>query len=107
MKLTITDIAQTKINELSQGDYNYLLLRYDTVGLGCGVNGVPTFSLVKELPDHHLTVENDTIPTVVHKMKSVFFAEVMKLDYINGTFRLSGPDGILNPFIAPTTILNN
>ncbi|WP_010093142.1 iron-sulfur cluster biosynthesis family protein [Ornithinibacillus scapharcae] len=105
MKLTITELAQEKINELGQ-EYKYIMLRYDTAGLGCGVNGMPTFSLVNELPEDYMKVENDTIPTVVHKMKSVFFAEDMKLDFINSTFRLSSPDGILNAFIAPGSVIS-
>ncbi|WP_096270524.1 iron-sulfur cluster biosynthesis family protein [Paucisalibacillus globulus] len=104
MELTITDKAINKINELNTSDQNYLLLRYDTVGCGCGVNGVPTIGLVDHKGDSHIDVKTASMPTIINKMQSVFFAEDMKLDFVGGTFRLSSPEGILNPFISTTNL---
>jgi uncharacterized protein YqkB len=106
MKLTITSLALTKINELKRHEDKYLLLRYDTKGLGCGVNGMPTFCLVSQKDEQFIEVENNAIPTIINEMQSIFFAESMKLDYSNGTFRLSSPEGILNPFIPTNSILS-
>ncbi|GGA67669.1 iron-sulfur cluster biosynthesis family protein [Ornithinibacillus halotolerans] len=100
MKLTITELAMDKINELKGSSNPYLLLQYDTDGCGCGVNGVPTIDFVADKYETHMEVENESIPTIVDKMQSVFFAENMKLDFVNGMFRLSGPEGMLNPFIS-------
>jgi uncharacterized protein YqkB len=105
MELSITESAIDKIKELNHNNYKYLLLRYDTVGCGCGVNGVPTISLVEQAEESHMEVENLAIPTIVDEMQSVFFAENMKLDFVGATFRLSSPEGILNPFIPTTNIL--
>ncbi|MBS3679652.1 iron-sulfur cluster biosynthesis family protein [Ornithinibacillus massiliensis] len=106
MKLTITENAQHKLNELNINNVTYILLRYDTEGLGCGVNGMPTFRFVSQKEETHQEVENDTFPTIINSMQAVFFAEEMKLDYVNGTFRLSSPEGILNPFISTTSVVN-
>lgn len=104
MKLTITENAVSKIYEMNDVKDKYLLLRYDTDGCGCGVNGVPTLEIVAEKDEDHIDIENPTIPTIVNKMQSVFFAENMKLDFVNGMFRLSSPDGILNPFIPTNSV---
>lgn len=105
MKLTITPDAQGKINELNVHNLKFLQLKYDTKGLGCGVNGLPTFILVSRKEDKHFEVENNTFPTIIEKMQAVFFADDMKLDYTNGMFRLSSPEGILNPFISTSSIV--
>lgn len=105
MKLTLTEAAINKINELNKNNYPYLLLRYDTKGMGCGVNGLPTFCLVEKKDSNQIDVENDTIPTLITEMQAVFFAENLKIDYVNGTFRLSSPEGILNPFISSNSII--
>ena len=105
MELMITENAISKIQELNQQNLKYLLLRYDTVGCGCGVNGVPTIDLVNQMEENHIKVENKVIPTIVDKMQSVFFAENMKLDFVSGMFRLSSPEGILNPFIPTSNIM--
>jgi uncharacterized protein YqkB len=104
MELTITEKALSKIQEYNTQNNYYLLLRYDTVGCGCGVNGVPTIGLVKQKDDSQIEVKTHTMPTIVDKMQSVFFAENMKLDFSGGTFRLSSPEGILNPFISTTNL---
>ncbi|WP_042145810.1 iron-sulfur cluster biosynthesis family protein [Paucisalibacillus sp. EB02] len=106
MKLTITEKAISKIQEFNTRNHHYLLLHYDTVGCGCGVNGVPTIGLVDHKDDSHIEVETHAMPTIVNKMQSVFFAENMKLDFVGGTFRLSSPEGILNPFISTTNLMD-
>ncbi|MEN2766060.1 iron-sulfur cluster biosynthesis family protein [Ornithinibacillus xuwenensis] len=105
MKLSITESALEKINKINQANHTYILLRYDTKGMGCAVSGLPTFSLISERENRHIDVENEQFPTLITEVQAVFFAENMKLDYINGMFRLSSPEGILNPFIPTVGIL--
>ncbi|MFD2045930.1 iron-sulfur cluster biosynthesis family protein [Ornithinibacillus salinisoli] len=103
MELTITEIAMEKINEIGNPSLK-LLLWYETEGCGCGVNGVPTFQLINEPTSYDKTIICREIPTFVRDQQVVFFAKDMKLDFINGAFRLLSREGILNPFISPASI---
>jgi uncharacterized protein YqkB len=105
MKLSITDKALEKIQELNQDADNYLLLTYDTRKMGCAVNGLPTFRLTREENNRLLEVESEQYPTYITEMQAVFFADVMKLEFTNGMFRLTSPEGILNPFIPVNSVL--
>ncbi|WP_047979983.1 iron-sulfur cluster biosynthesis family protein [Ornithinibacillus contaminans] len=104
MKLSITETALLKIHDLNKMKHKFLLLHYDTMGM-CAVNGIPTIKLIPEKLSNHLDVDSDRFPTVIPANKAVFFAENMKLDFTNGQFRLSGPEGILNPFIPVTNVV--
>jgi len=99
MNLTITPAAMDQLKRLNNHDGN-LLLWYDTDGCGCGVNGVPTIRFINESDSSFTEIESDWASTFIHKQQAIFFAEEMKLDFSNQTFRLSSPEGILNPFIG-------
>lgn len=99
MRLHITEKAYDKLNELNQAQDNILALTYDTEGCGCGVNGMPTISLVSEAEANTEEVACDQYTVTVHKQQATFFAKEMKLDYNGATFRLSSPNEMLNPFI--------
>ncbi|RDW19131.1 iron-sulfur cluster biosynthesis family protein [Oceanobacillus arenosus] len=106
MELTITKEAEATIKELNINNHRALLLWYDTIDCGCGVNGLPTFRLIDEKKPYYQTVENSSIQTFILEQQSVFFAKSMKLDYKNGTFKLSSPEGMLNAFIPAQSILD-
>ncbi|RLL48143.1 iron-sulfur cluster biosynthesis family protein [Oceanobacillus piezotolerans] len=105
MQLSITPIAEEKLKELRNNDSSYLLLWYDTDGCGCGVNGLPTIRFTNEKQPFHVQVSNAVYPTIIAKQQAVFFAEDMKLDYKNGSFRLTTSEEMLNPFIPVQSIL--
>ncbi|QHS22441.1 iron-sulfur cluster biosynthesis family protein [Virgibacillus sp. MSP4-1] len=101
MELKITASAEKALKELNKKGDSYLLLWYDTDDCGCGVNGLPMVSFVRELNSDYQKVENDIYPTYIDRQQAVFFHPNLKLDVVNnGTFRLSSPEGILNPFIS-------
>ncbi|KAB8138397.1 iron-sulfur cluster biosynthesis family protein [Gracilibacillus oryzae] len=104
MELSITEQALAKVKELKSANQHYLALTYDTEGCGCGVNGMPTINWKAEKENSDLAVECEEIPVVVHYQQKVFFAKKMTLDYNGQTFRLTSPEGVLNPFISPMTI---
>ncbi|GAB2573937.1 iron-sulfur cluster biosynthesis family protein [Gracilibacillus alcaliphilus] len=100
MKLTITDQALKKLMEINNEEQLLLALTYDTEGCGCGVNGMPTITLIKEQTANQHQVECEQAQTVVQHQQAVFFNKDMKLDYNGATFRLSSPEEMLNPFIS-------
>ncbi|GIO28519.1 iron-sulfur cluster biosynthesis family protein [Ornithinibacillus bavariensis] len=107
MRLSITDKAMEKIYEINQNHENYVMLTYDTKKMGCAVNGLPTFRLTNAENSNLIKIDNQQFPTFINEMQAVFFAEEMKLDFINSMFRLSSPEGILNPFIPVNSVLEN
>lgn len=104
MKLSVTPEAATQLQSLKNQTCHYLLLWYDTDGCGCGVNGLPTIRYTNSKKDNYIEVENADFPTLIHEQQAIFFADDLKLDLINGTFRLSSPEGVLNPFISQTSV---
>ncbi|SHF58640.1 iron-sulfur cluster biosynthesis family protein [Ornithinibacillus halophilus] len=103
MLLTITQQAKEQLDQIKNG--YYLQLWYDTKGLGCGVNGMPTFRFVDEKESFHQDVDCETYPAIIASQQQTFFSQKVKLDFINGMFRLSSPEGILNPFISVSSIV--
>ncbi|SFJ24396.1 Uncharacterized protein YqkB [Halobacillus dabanensis] len=99
MKLRITNEAKQQLEKIQDPERPLIRLFYDTEGCGCGVNGLPTIRLEKEERDTDRTVENDDYSVIIDQQQAIFFKKEMKLDFIKGTFRLSSPDGILNPII--------
>ncbi|WP_101844159.1 iron-sulfur cluster biosynthesis family protein [Halobacillus sp. Marseille-P3879] len=107
MRLTITNSAWQELEPLIDQEYHTLRLYYDTEGLGCGVNGQPTIRLVNHMNSRSdKQVENDDLPVIIDQQQAVFFRKEMKLDLVRGTFRLSSPEGILNPVIPTGTLKN-
>ncbi|WP_042223523.1 iron-sulfur cluster biosynthesis family protein [Oceanobacillus manasiensis] len=104
MKLHITTSAKEELEKRNDNKNRYVVLWYDTEGCGCGVNGVPTVRFTDDYTETFTEIESDSFPVLIQKHQIVFFAESMKLDSINGMLRLSSPEGILNPFIAPQSI---
>ncbi|MFP7169471.1 iron-sulfur cluster biosynthesis family protein [Terribacillus sp. 7520-G] len=99
MKLTITEAALEKIQALQDEAHRYIVLYYDTVGVGCKVNGIPTVRLAEQPRAHDIVVESGTIPALVDEQQEVYFAEEVKLDFSNNVFRLSSKEGYLNALI--------
>jgi uncharacterized protein YqkB len=104
MRLTVTPEAAKQLQPLNDKIYQYLLLWYDVDDCGCGVNGIPTIRYINELGSEYLKVENVDYPTLIHNQQVVFFADDLKLDFIDEHFRLSSPEGMLNPFISRTSV---
>lgn len=92
------------MKELAVDDQQSLLLWYDTEGLGCGVNGLPTIRLVSEIKPSYKKVDNPTYPTYIDEHDISNFAEKLTLDFVNNMFRLSSPSNILNGFISSSSI---
>lgn len=99
MKLRITEEAKQQLEKIQDSERPLIRLFYDTEGCGCGVNGLPTIRLEKEERDTDRKVENEDYSVIIDNQQATFFKKDMKLDFIKGTFRLSSPDGILNPII--------
>ncbi|WP_394217773.1 iron-sulfur cluster biosynthesis family protein [Halobacillus trueperi] len=99
MKLRITEEAKQQLEQIQDPERPLIRLFYDTEGCGCGVNGLPTIRLEKEERPTDLKVENDDYSVIIDDQQATFFKKEMKLDFMRGTFRLSSPDGILNPII--------
>lgn len=104
MKLTISSEAKEQLNQLNTENSRYLLLWYDTDGCGCGVNGLPTIRFTNEKTSSDIEIENDMHSVLIHKQQTTFFADDMTLSLVNGVFRLSSPEGILNPFISQQSV---
>ncbi|QGH34856.1 iron-sulfur cluster biosynthesis family protein [Gracilibacillus salitolerans] len=105
MQLKITENALDKIESLTNKEVTILALTYDTEGCGCGVNGMPTFSLINRREANHIEVECDQYDVVVHNQEATFFSKEMKLDYNGATFRLTSPNEMLNPFIHINSVI--
>ncbi|WP_138416824.1 iron-sulfur cluster biosynthesis family protein [Aquibacillus sediminis] len=105
MQLEITANALEKMEQMNSSDYEYLMLYYDTDDCGCGVNGVPTIRLTNKKEDSFIDVDSDDFQVIIHHQQAVFFAKQMKLDLIGGRFRLSSPEGILNPIIPANDLV--
>ncbi|MFP7477290.1 iron-sulfur cluster biosynthesis family protein [Terribacillus saccharophilus] len=99
MKLIITETALEKVHALQDESHRYLVLYYDTVGVGCKSNGIPTVRLAEEPRARDIEVESETIPALVNEQQEVYFAEEVKLDFSNNVFRLSSKEGYLNALI--------
>ena len=76
MYIEWTDHALTKINEKINGENGYLLLKYDTEGCGCLVDGVTALWLVDELDDDFEKVETNGLTIYVEKSKMIFLDEI-------------------------------
>ncbi|MFC4404285.1 iron-sulfur cluster biosynthesis family protein [Gracilibacillus xinjiangensis] len=104
MELTITKQALDELQEYRKDNQQYLALTYDTEGCGCGVNGMPTIKWKKEEGTDYISITCEQLPVLVHYQQKVFFAKNMTLEFNGQTFRLTSPEGVLNPII-PTTVL--
>ncbi|MDY0408372.1 iron-sulfur cluster biosynthesis family protein [Virgibacillus soli] len=104
MQLKITDEAVEQLQTLNHENKQFLLLWYDIEGCGCGVNGVPTIRFVNEVKDYHVSVKNEVFKTYISEQQMTFFAPTMILQFMQGAFRLSSPNEILNPFISISSI---
>ncbi|MFC7060531.1 iron-sulfur cluster biosynthesis family protein [Halobacillus seohaensis] len=105
MNLTITAVAHEQLQQLQANNYQALRLFYDTEDMGCGVNGLPTIRLTNLIyKDTDREVENEEYHVIIDHQQATFFKKEMKLDFIKGTFRLSSPEGILNPVIPTVSV---
>lgn len=104
MKLSITEKAQEALKKLEVANKTNLLLWYDTKGMGCAVNGLPTIRFVENIEPTYNEVDNPIYPTYVEEKHKVFFAEDLTLDFSNGLFKLKCPHEMLNGFISPSTV---
>ncbi|WP_404453279.1 iron-sulfur cluster biosynthesis family protein [Oceanobacillus kapialis] len=104
MELHITEAAKQELQNRGGKQNRYVVLWYDTEGCGCGVNGVPTVRFTDNFTDKYMEVESDGLPVLIQRQQATFFAESMTLTIVNGMLRLTSPEGILNPFIAPQSV---
>lgn len=100
MQLTITKEALNEIEKVNPDNQYHLLLWYDTAGCGCGVSGMPIVQLTDEQDLTYKEIDSNYAQTLIDEEQAMFFADNMKLDVVNGMFRLSSPEEILNPFIS-------
>lgn len=105
MQLTITDDALREIEKMNPNNKYHLLMWYDTAGCGCGVSGMPIVQLTDEQDTTYKEITSNYSRTLIDEEQAIFFAKHMKLDIINGMFRLSSPNEILNPFISSRRFL--
>ncbi|MEI5907091.1 iron-sulfur cluster biosynthesis family protein [Bacillus spongiae] len=99
MKITLTNVAQDKINEKIADQTGLLKLKYETEGCGCVVSGVPTLWLVDEKDEgEDVVIETNQMPILVEKSKMVFLDENLTIDFseTSNTFMLKTPGQILN-----------
>ncbi|MCA0970183.1 iron-sulfur cluster biosynthesis family protein [Halobacillus litoralis] len=99
MKLVLTEEAKQQLTYMKEEERPLIRLFYDTEGCGCGVNGLPTIRLDYEKRDTDENVENEDFHVIIDQQQAVFFRKEMKLDFKKGLFRLSSPEGVLNPII--------
>ncbi|WP_079479817.1 iron-sulfur cluster biosynthesis family protein [Halobacillus salinus] len=99
MKLILTEEAKNQLMYMKEEERPLIRLFYDTEGCGCGVNGLPTIRLESEERSTDERVENGDFTVVIDQQQAVFFKKEMKLDFKKGLFRLSSPEGVLNPII--------
>ncbi len=102
MYIEWTAAAVAKINEKIDVENGYLLLKYDTDGCGCAVDGVSALWLISELEDDFKKVETNGVAIYIEKSKMVFFDERMKVKFeptVN-SFMLTSPNQILNPRLS-------
>ncbi|QAS54299.1 iron-sulfur cluster biosynthesis family protein [Halobacillus litoralis] len=100
MKLRITEEAKDQLEQIRDQERPLIRLFYDTEGCGCGVNGLPTIRLEKKEYETDEKVDNGDYAVIIDQQQAIFFKKDMKLDCVKGSFRLSSPDGILNPIIS-------
>lgn len=100
MKLRMTEKAQKQLEQINDTKRPIIRLFYDTDDCGCGVNGLPTIRQEHEQHDTDQVVENESYKVIIDQQQAIFFKPDMKLDFIKGSFRLSSPEGILNPIIS-------
>lgn len=103
VELIISEKASEELIKIKPETSPYLLLWYDTEGCGCGVNGLPTIRFTSRIHPTYKQVSNYPIDSYVEEQQEIFFAASTTLDFVNGMFRLSSPEGILNPFIPHLT----
>ncbi|MFZ0368302.1 MAG: iron-sulfur cluster biosynthesis family protein [Halobacillus sp.] len=104
MKLRITDEAKKKLEDMKDPSRPIIRLYYDTEGCGCGVNGLPTIRFTDQILKTDNLVVNAEYKVIIDNQQATFFKPDMKLDFIKNSFRLSSPDGILNPIISPKDV---
>lgn len=105
MKLTITDEAVQQIHALQPKDQTYLRLESDTEGCGCGVNGVQILYFTNVKTEHDEEVENDHFSIIIDEQQKIFFHPTMTLEWNKSLFRLKSPNGMLNPSLSSSQIL--
>ncbi|WP_028401761.1 iron-sulfur cluster biosynthesis family protein [Ectobacillus panaciterrae] len=103
MRITITEEAEGKINELINGQEGMIKLKYETEGCGCVMSGVPTLWYVgAPKSDDDIIIETNYRPVLMEKSKRVFFDEELKIDFSKtaNTFQLKSPGQIFNGTMA-------
>lgn len=98
MEINITKTATEKISERTKGQSGYLKLKYDTEGCGCAVDGIAALWFVPELEEDDLLIETNDKSIYVEKAKTVFFDELMTIDFSHqsNSFMLKSPNQIIN-----------
>lgn len=99
MYIEWTDQALTKITEKMNGAKGFLVLKYDTDGCGCAIDGVTALWLVRELEGDFKLVGTNNLPIYVEKSNMHFLDEVMKIKFMPtaNCFMLVSPNQTLNP----------
>ncbi|WP_079708573.1 iron-sulfur cluster biosynthesis family protein [Paraliobacillus ryukyuensis] len=104
MKLMITKQAKNKLSMLNDQNQPYLRLFYDTDDCGCGVNGLPTIRFANHKEELDKEVDCASFDVIVNRQQAIFFAASLTLSYETTGFRLSSPEGILNPIISEQSV---
>ncbi|PPA71327.1 iron-sulfur cluster biosynthesis family protein [Jeotgalibacillus proteolyticus] len=98
MQITITEAAAEQIRLKMNREEGYLKLKYDTEGTGCVLNGVPILWYVEEPEEGDVTIETNSMPILVEKIKMVFYDKELKIDYSDKAkmFQLKSPGQTIN-----------
>lgn len=103
MKIEWTESAIEKITEKIADREGYLLLKYDTEGNGCVMNGVTALWLMDELDEKEdVEISTNLMPVYVEKSKMIFMDDELKIDFVPSvnSFQLKSPNQMLNPRLS-------
>lgn len=61
--------------------------------------------MIDKPKDSYLRVESEQLPVWADEQQVTFFEDNLKLTWINNSYRLTSPQGILNPIITQKDLL--
>jgi uncharacterized protein YqkB len=101
MQLIITEVAEKKLTEKTEGKQGVFKIVYDTEDC-CAVNGIPMLWFVEQADEMDRRMESNGLPIYIEKTKEVFFDEQMTIDYAEarGCFQLKSRNQYFNPCMS-------
>ncbi|MGN1402065.1 MAG: iron-sulfur cluster biosynthesis family protein [Bacillus sp. (in: firmicutes)] len=101
MEIEFDKAAIDQIFQMTEGKQGILKLIYDTEDCGCGNDGISTLWFIAEAEGDECLLETGAGPVLVDRNNMIYMAECLKISWLSehGCFRLSSPEGILNPYM--------